>query len=172
MKKHQHPDGWNWKKVSIKKKEEKKNLTAMPCLCCAAPYVERKKFFGKGKQNREREKKTFFFFFFFYRTMIRRGLNFAPTARHSPQLPRFPALKAQSVQKPAIHSVHAKEFPIGEGFSQAAQIRHRLDGENIDWRDEVGDAVSIGAWDEDAVVGGDGGVCWSKVRVDEKQTGI
>lgn len=50
-------------------------------------------------------------------------------------------------------------------------MRHRLDGENIDWRDE-GDAVWIGAWEEDAVVGGDGGVCWSKVRGDEKQLGI
>lgn len=64
--------------------------------------------------------------------------------------------------------MHANDSLIGEELSQVAQTRHRLDGECIDWRDEGGDAVkSAGACEDEAVVGGDGGVCWTYVRGDE-----
>lgn len=68
-----------------------------------------------------------------------------------------------------MHSVHANDSLIGERLSQVAHISRRLEGECIDCLEESGDtARSKGACEEEAVVGGDGGVCWSNVRGDEK----
>lgn len=68
-----------------------------------------------------------------------------------------------------MHSVHANDSLIGERLSQVAHISLRLDGECIDCLEEGGDAArSTGACEEEAVVGGDGGVCWVNVREGEK----
>lgn len=57
--------------------------------------------------------------------MIRSGLNFPPTALHSPQLPLRPAPKAHSSQKPDMHSVHANAMFTGVAPSQVAQTSLR-----------------------------------------------
>lgn len=68
-----------------------------------------------------------------------------------------------------MHSVHAKDSLIGARLSQVAHINRRFDGECIDCLEQGGDAVrSTGPCEEDAVVGGDGGVCWANVRGNEK----
>lgn len=64
-----------------------------------------------------------------------------------------------------MHSVHAKDSLIGERLSQVVHTSCRLEGECIDCLEQGGDAVrSAGPCEEEAVVGGDGGVCWVNVR--------
>ena len=99
-----------------------------------------------------------------YRTTILRGLNFPPTALHSPQLPLLPELKAHSSQKPDIHSVHAKASWIGVRLSQVAHKSLRgLGMGNSEAEVDGGEAVGASeGWDDDAVAGGDSGVCCYK----------
>jgi len=93
-----------------------------------------------SQKGKRRNLKTFSFHS--YRTTILRGLNFPPTALHSPQLPLLPELKAHSSQKPDIHSVHAKASWIGVRLSQVAHISLRgLNMGNSEAEVDGGEAV-------------------------------